>query len=191
MLFAFTLEAIGVATGIPFSPYSYSDALGLKLLDVPLLIPLAWTMMAYPALLLARTLTASAHRLITPLTAVTGAWALTSWDLFLDPQMVTAGYWTWVNPTPNLLGVSDIPAVNFLGWLFATFALMLLLYKLPTDRPPSNQGVPASLWTWTWIGGVVANAFFFGRPAVAAWGGICMGLVTIPYLLALKRRESA
>ena len=33
-----------------------------------------------------------------------------------------------------------------------------------------------------WIGGIVANAVFLSRPAVAVWGGVAMGLVAVPYL---------
>ena len=50
--FAITLtaELIGVATGVLFGNYSYSDRLGLKVLGlVPLVIPVAWLMMLYPA----------------------------------------------------------------------------------------------------------------------------------------------
>ena len=33
-----------------------------------------------------------------------GAFALTSWDLFLDPQMVSAGYWRWNHNAVDLPG---------------------------------------------------------------------------------------
>src|SRR3982751_3694029 len=45
----FAVEAVGVATGFPFGTYDYSGQLGPKLLGVPLIIPLAWTWMAWPA----------------------------------------------------------------------------------------------------------------------------------------------
>ncbi|MFD0822936.1 carotenoid biosynthesis protein, partial [Micromonospora zhanjiangensis] len=51
------VEALGVATGVPFGTYAYSGALGPKLLGVPLVIPLAWTWMAWPAWLAAVRLT--------------------------------------------------------------------------------------------------------------------------------------
>ena len=35
---------------------------------------------------------------------------------------------------------------------------MLLLSLLPTRAV--SEAVPATLWAWTWIGGIVANAFF-------------------------------
>src|SRR3982751_6848949 len=79
----FAVEAVGVATGFPFAPYDYSGQLGPKLLGVPLIIPLAWTWMAWPAWLAAIRL---AHgRAARVMLAAAG---LAAWDLFLDPQMV-------------------------------------------------------------------------------------------------------
>ena len=49
----FAVEAVGVATGFPFGVYDYSGELGPKLLGVPLIIPLAWTWMAWPGWLAA------------------------------------------------------------------------------------------------------------------------------------------
>ncbi|MEI8081715.1 MAG: carotenoid biosynthesis protein [Actinomycetes bacterium] len=180
VVFAIVVEAIGVWSGLPFGHYTYGSSLGPQLLGVPLLIPLAWAMAAYPALLLARRLGTHPVSVV-----VIGAFALTSWDLFLDPQMVSQGYWTWSNVGLTLPGVQLIPATNFLGWFVASLILMLLLAPLPATR--AAEGVPAILWAWTWVGGVVANACFFGRVPVALWGGLAMGLVTVPYLLALNR----
>ena len=52
-------EAVGTATGFPFGAYEYSGTLGWEVLDVPVVIPLAWTMMAWPMLLLGRRLSAA------------------------------------------------------------------------------------------------------------------------------------
>ncbi len=60
-------EAVGVRTGLPFGDYSYAGTLGPEVLDVPLVVPLAWTMMAYPVLLAARRLT---RRWVVPAAAV-------------------------------------------------------------------------------------------------------------------------
>jgi putative membrane protein len=80
-------EAVGVATGVPFGSYAYGDDLGPKVLDVPVLVPMAWTMFAYPALLVGRTARRSMPVVAWPI----GALALASWDVFLDPQMVAEG----------------------------------------------------------------------------------------------------
>ena len=187
MVFAFAVEVVGIASGWPFGSYRYGESLGPSVLSVPLIIPLAWAMTAYPALLIARRL-ASTWTPNNPLAiSAIGAVALTTWDLFLDPQMVSAGYWSWNDSTPALPGSPTVPILNFVGWFVCSFLLMLLLSPLP--GVPAAEGVPATLWTWTWVGGVIANAFFFGRIGVAFWGGLGMGLVTVPYLMLLARER--
>lgn len=169
------IEYVGTTTGFPFSPYEYTDALTPQVFGVPVLVPLAWSMMAYPALLVGRRLAQGTAARIG-----IGAFALSSWDLFLDPQMVAEGYWVWLSDLPGLPGVPQIPIVNYLGWLLGSAVLMAVLSRLPDT--PAPEGVPALLYGWTWIGGIVANAVFLGRPWVALWGGIAMGLVAVPYL---------
>src|SRR5690606_27651627 len=46
-LAGFAIEAVGVATGSIFGTYSYSDVLGPKLLDTPLIIGINWLMLIY------------------------------------------------------------------------------------------------------------------------------------------------
>ena len=51
---------------------------------------------------------------------------MATWDLYLDPQMVSEGYWTWFadgNPT------SQIPVTNFFGWVISAALIYLLLIK--------------------------------------------------------------
>jgi hypothetical protein len=129
----FLAEAIGVATGVPFGSYSYAGSLGPRLLGVPVIIPLAWTMMAYPALVVGRRCATG----VGPRIAVS-ALALASWDVFLDPQMVDAGHWKFAAGNgPTLTG---IPLVNFAGWLLVALLLMALLHAvLPAPRPRSSQ----------------------------------------------------
>jgi putative membrane protein len=170
-------EAVGVRTGKPFGQYSYSDSLGPRLLEVPIVVPLAWTMMAYPMLLAAR-------RLTRRWTALVGGLGLAGWDVFLDPQMVGDGRWRWADPTPGLPGVHDVPLTNFAGWLLVSVVLMgLLSLLLPRDR--GSEAMPAVLLGWTYVGSIVGNLFWFGSPAVALAGGVAMGLVVLPYAWSL------
>jgi putative membrane protein len=188
-----TAEAIGVRTGLPFGEYGYARSLGPRLLEVPLIVPLAWLMMAYPCLLLGRRLAPASRRSAgsgrprrAPVTtvAVTGGLALAAWDLFLDPQMVAAGHWSWAHPTPALPGVPGVPLTNYAGWVVVSLLVVAALHLTFPDRPRAPEGVPGALLAWTWAGSTVGNAVFFHRPAVAVWGGAVMGLVVVPYLLA-------
>jgi uncharacterized membrane protein len=184
-------EAVGVASGRPFGQYAYAGTLGPQLLGVPLLVPLAWTMMAYPALLAARRL-APAGPARRPSVALLGGATLAAWDLYLDPQMVAAGHWSWTFPAPSLPGVPDVPLTNTAGWLLVgTLMTALLDALLPALSTPAGELLPAALLTWTWLGSFVANVAFFGRPAVGLLGGIGMALVVVPYLLRLRAARRA
>ena len=178
-------EVVGVRTSVPFGEYAYTGGLGPEAFDVPLVVPLAWVMMTYPALLVGRRLTSTRWARV-----LVGAWALASWDVFLDPQMVDAGHWAWADPTPGLPGVSGVPLTNFAGWLLVALVLVTALdAALPRTAPGSalEDLVPGALYLWTYFSSVLAHAVFFGRPPVALAGGLLMGLVALPYAVAWLR----
>ena len=180
----FAVEAVGVATGFPFGTYDYSGQLGPKLLGVPLIIPLAWTWMAWPGWLAALRLTGSRAGRI-----VLAAAGLAAWDLFLDPQMVAEGYWTWQHPVPALPGVPGIPIGNYLGWFGFALLLMTALSAASRVTAPEPRDAPMLvLWLWTYASSVLAHAVFLHLPASAAWGGVIMGAVVVPLAIKLRRR---
>ena len=175
-------EAVGTATGVPFGQYEYADTLGPQLLDVPVVIPLAWAMFAYPCLVVGQRLASSALG-----ASAVGAVAMASWDLFLDPQMVEAGHWRFSDVEASLPGAPGIPLSNYLGWLLVALLMMGAL-QLLGRRPDADDGVPGALFLWTWASSVLANAVFFERPVVALLGGLVMGAVAVPYARSLRRR---
>jgi len=174
------IEAIGSTQGVPFGAYDYTGSLGAKLGGVPLVIPLAWAMMAYPALIVGQRLTRS--RVLLPFVA---GLALASWDLFLDPMMVADGHWIWQDASLALPGIPGIPLQNFIGWYVVAVVMTGLLSLLPRIEVDDNQ--PIALWLWTYVSSVLANAAFLGRPSVALVGGIVMGVVAIPLTIGLWR----
>lgn len=175
------VEAVGVATGVPFGAYAYTDTLGYQLLGVPAVIPLAWTMMGYPAFVVGRRITR--HPIAGPVVA--GA-ALAAWDLFLDPQMVAAGHWTWAPSSgPHLL---EIPVGNFAGWFGVATLMMFALWRTADDAEHDDR-VPLVLYLWTYASSVLAHAVFFDLAASALAGGIGMGAVVA--LLIVRERRSA
>ncbi len=183
----FLAEAVGVASGLPFGRYAYTGSLGPELAGVPLIIPLAWTMMGYPAFVVAGRLVSGRLVSVRIARAVVTGWALASWDLFLDPQMVDAGNWRWAHPHPGLPGVPHVPLTNYAGWLAVAMTMGLLLaYVLPEHRPAPG-GVPVALYLWTYASSVLAHAAFFDLPGSALWGGAAMGLVALPVAWRLIR----
>ncbi|HTO23780.1 MAG TPA: carotenoid biosynthesis protein [Spirochaetia bacterium] len=113
----FGLEAIGVATGLVFGPYSYGTVLGPKLLGVPLVIGLNWPLVILGAVTLAARVAGN------PLAAALMAGALAcGFDWVLEPFAVSAGYWTWL--------AGPIPVRNYVAW-FLTSMLLALAFTVP------------------------------------------------------------
>lgn len=180
LVFGWLIEAIGTGTGFPFGAYTYGERLGPTLGSVPWVIPLAWAMMSYPIYLVsARACRGRGTRI------ALGATLLASWDLFLDPQMVSEGHWSFADPTPALPGVSGIPVTNFAGWLLAAAIVMTLVDMIagPPLPPVDPASPPVALLLWVYASNVLANAVFFGRPAVAVIGAVGMG---IPMAIAVR-----
>ncbi|MEU8182702.1 carotenoid biosynthesis protein [Micromonospora sp. NPDC049047] len=212
----FAIEAIGVATGVPFGSYDYSGELGPKLAGVPLIIPLAWTWMAWPAWLAAVRLTGGASQADDDANSsgatngggasrtgrggsAAGLWVrrialatvgLAAWDLFLDPQMVAEGYWRWRDVTAALPGLAGIPVSNYLGWLLFAVLMMSALRPLagPAAAHTDRRDAPmVALYLWTYFSSILAHAVFLDLPASALWGAAGMSVTAVPLAVTLVR----
>jgi len=181
-VFALLVEIIGSKTGWPFGSYVYDDSLGIKIAGVPVLVPFAWIMMAHPVLIAAR-------KTIPSWAFLYGGAGLMVWDLFLDPQMVAAGRWSWDVVGPHVPFQPEIPLSNSAGWLFAGMGLMALLNLiLPKERRKAgvNSTIPDLFLAWTIFSGVVGNLFFFDRIGVALVGGLAFAIWIAPYLFVIS-----
>jgi uncharacterized membrane protein len=178
-----SLEMLSVQTGFPYGWYSYSSKLGPGLAGVPLLVPLCWQMMAWNAL--------SVAKLIVPKrwpkasVILIAALALTAWDVFLDPQMVRSGLWTWARQGEYV----GIPLENYAGWLMTAlilFAAFSRLVKFSSDSRLTWFAIlPVLSYAWTWFGSSIVNVFWWGQPVVGLAGFIAMGLFAVPALKIL------
>jgi putative membrane protein len=181
-IFALLIEILGSKTGWPFGTYAYDDSLGFKIAGVPVIVPFAWIMMAHPVLIAAR-------KTIPSWAFLYGGAGLMVWDLFLDPQMVAAGRWSWDVVGPHVPFQPEIPLSNTAGWLFAGMGLMALLNLiLPKERRKSgiNSTVPDLFLAWTLFSGVIGNLLFFDRAGVALIGGIAFVIWAAPYLFVIS-----
>jgi len=121
------IENLGVATGFPFGPYHYTDALGPKLGYVPLMIGPAYLGVGYLSWVLGGILIGDVRRqsdgwqvVATPLV---GAFIMVMWDLAMDPMASTlAQWWIWHKGG----GYFGVPLQNYLGWYLTVFAFMLI-----------------------------------------------------------------
>ena len=170
---AWGLEWVGSTTGFPFGVYHYTDRLWPQLAGVPLLIPLAWLMMLPSAWAVASVIVGGQRdwRFV-----LVSAAAFTAWDLFLDPQMVSWGYWVWAMPG----GYFGIPWINFGGWFLGAALLTLIV------RPPTlPQAGLILVYAVTWFLQTVGQFVFWQMPGPALAGGLGMGFfLLLAYLRA-------
>lgn len=178
-VFGFGADVLGVHTGVPFGDYRYSATLGVQVWGVPLIAALAWAMLAWPAALVARRLAGT-----TPVRVLVGGWALASWDLFLDPQLVAAGAWRWAGPNPHLPGVPAVALTNYAGWLLVATLISLAVQAILAGAPAADDRWMVALYVWTYVSSIVGLAVFLHLRAAAFWGAFGMGVVALP-LMAL------
>ncbi|MFG3439535.1 carotenoid biosynthesis protein [Nonomuraea sp. NPDC047897] len=163
----YVAELAGVASGVPFGAYSYTEVLQPQLLDVPVIVPVAWGGMGLAAYAVAPG--GGATRV------VLGAVALTAWDLFLDPQMLRLGAWTWHDGG----FYRDVPLTNFAGWLLVSLLVMTVIHGLLPDV--SGAAGPAAVYAVMAVMETVGFALVFRPPdlVVAVCGGLAMGVFVV------------
>ena len=161
---AAVVEGVGTATGRPFGRYRYSDRLVPQVAGLPVVVPGAWWAMALPAREVAHA--ALGSRSSRPARIALGAVALTAWDLFLDPQMTTEGYWTWARRGRY----RGIPLSNYAGWLVTGAAIMAVLEAVLPPGEPDRALV--AQYAGMAVMETVGFAAFFGDRVVAAIGGV-------------------
>lgn len=141
---SWVFEEVGVATGLVFGHYHYTDALGPWLGSVPVLIPLAWFMMIYPSYVAAN-LIVDGRVVGTPGSgghlvglALLGALVMTAWDLLADPILSgpTIRAWVWEQGGPYY----GVPLQNYLGWVATTFVVFLLYRAVERRWRPRPAG---------------------------------------------------
>jgi len=180
-------EHTGVATGLIFGHYHYSDKLGYKLGHVPLVIPLIWFMMMYPSYIIANLIgngrpvgdQGGTGRIIW--LSLLGAATITAWDLAVDPVFSSLGFWIWEDGGPYF----GVPLHNFAGWLMTTFTIFLVyrLWERKTGIQPIGPVTTLTGWMPPFIYGSQALSVFV-RPNLGIIIFFAMGF---PLLAAINR----
>jgi len=166
-------EWVGTRTGFPFGAYTYTDVLWPQIGGVPVLVALAWAGMGLAAYAVAPG--------PGPVRVATGALALTAWDLFLDPQMLRLGAWTWAEEG----AYRGVPLGNFAGWLLVSALVMAVIHTV-VGRSASGATGLIALYTVMAVMETIGFAAVFRPqdPTVALVGGAAMGVFAV---LAWKR----
>lgn len=127
----FMAEVTGVHTGLLFGNYSYGKALGIKFLEVPLIIGINWFVIIYCSGISIQTVL---HKLVKGVSVqnqklsaslkifsviIDGAILATFFDWLMEPIAIKLGFWHW-----NEGGA--IPVYNYLCWFIISAALLTI-----------------------------------------------------------------
>ena len=174
--FALAFETLALKIGVPYGDFSYTDALGSKLLGTtPWIVALAYPPILLVGFWFASKFTRSFARVI--LTAVFA----TMIDLVLDPATVKLEFWMWDSPGPYF----GVPIINFVGWLVSGFIGGLILHALwgKSERvkaPVAYSGLAVLLF-WTGVNAGVGQLVPFGI-------GILFSIVVLVVLILEKQQ---
>lgn len=137
MLFGFFIEVVGTKTGVIFGEYFYGKSLGIKMLDVPLIIGINWLLLIY---VISGFL--SAVNNIFAFSSL-AAFIMTSLDYLIEPVAVKLDFWQWNN------GI--IPTQNYIAWFVIS---ILLFYCTKKFYGKINN-------TFSYVVLIIQFAFFF------------------------------
>jgi putative membrane protein len=124
-LIGFSVEAIGVATGILFGSYTYGSVFGFKIFETPLLIGVNWLFLALSTYGVVQYFTKKALWLI-----LLPAFLMTALDFLVEPVAVHLGFWHWENDI--------IPLQNYGMWFLTSVAIHAMTYVF---RPKINSKI--------------------------------------------------
>ncbi|MDX1906315.1 MAG: carotenoid biosynthesis protein [Bacteroidia bacterium] len=126
----YLVELAGVTTGMIFGSYSYGQALGFKIAQVPPLIGLNWVMLLYITGIMARAATDNIW-----LQASVGAALMVLLDILIEPMAIRFDMWYWAG------GV--IPLQNYFAWYVISW---FMHYAFHMQRLPAHNQLAVPLY---------------------------------------------
>ena len=116
-ILTFTLEAIGVNSGLIFGNYTYGKTLGFSVFNVPLIIGFNWVLVILGAVGITQIFFKNIF-----LNSFFSALLAVIFDFILEPIAIRLDYWNWQN--------NAIPVQNYIAWFIIAFIASLIFYKL-------------------------------------------------------------
>ncbi|MBM4159516.1 MAG: carotenoid biosynthesis protein [Ignavibacteria bacterium] len=119
LLVTFLSEASGANLGFPFGEYAYTDRLGPKLLDVPLVIPFAWLGVLVPAWI-------SSGHFLKFKKVVVASILVTVFDAIMEFAADALDLWHWKGGLPTEL--------NYISWFVISYGCLSLLNRYAKEK---------------------------------------------------------
>ena len=145
LVYGFFAEYMGENYGWFFGDYDFTDNLGLRIIGVPVVIPLMWFGLTYISYVLGNIMLRRAPRETSSsigemiVLSFFGAILVTAYDLAADPYMVhVAKAWVMAKTDGWWFGET---LQGFFGWWFVSF-MMLLTFRFVNRKAPKKTMAP-------------------------------------------------
>jgi uncharacterized membrane protein len=141
-------ESLSLRTGFPFGHYSFTNVMGPKLLQLPVMLALAYVGMGYISWIVGLLILGYASKPIsgsrTFSLPILASFIMVAWDLAMEPVWATIDRaWIWRDGGAYF----GVPVSNFFGWyltVFVFYQLFALFLRGQPERPRSENRV----WYW-------------------------------------------
>lgn len=127
------LEIAGVATGKIFGEYAYGNSLGIKFMDVPLMIGVNWVMLVISSATVVLKVSESIW-----IRSILGASVMVGIDFCIEPLSAYLDFWYWEG--------NGIPLENYVAWWLGSFFFQLLFQIIYVKRSSETVRNPVALW---------------------------------------------
>lgn len=121
--FVYLCQALGVNSGFPFGEFAYTNQLGPKLLDVPVIVPFSWLAILIPAWV-------AADKVLRYRNVVVAAIIVTASDAVLEFAADALDLWHWRGGLPTEL--------NYISWFAVSYVAFTILEKYAQEKEPSR-----------------------------------------------------
>lgn len=114
VLIGFFIELVGVKTGFLFGEYSYGDSLGYKVLEVPLVIGLNWSILCLSIFSIFSVFIKKKYLLV-----IFSSISMVLLDFIIEPVAIEFSFWSWSSVS--------IPVQNYIMWFFTSVLMHYIL----------------------------------------------------------------
>jgi putative membrane protein len=115
-LLGYWAEVIGVKTGLIFGSYTYGNSLGIKVLEVPLVISINWSLLICASIITIKRFLNNKW-----LVLLTASVLITLIDLLIEQVAYKLDFWSFGQGLPGIH--------NYIGWICVAFASPLFFYN--------------------------------------------------------------
>ena len=137
-------ESLSLRTGFPFGHYYFSDVMGPKVMQVPILLVVAYLGLGYISWILGLLILGYRDKHLVGVRVVAlpllASLIMVAWDLSMEPDWATIDRaWIWQGGGAYF----GVPVSNFLGWYLTAYlfyqSFALYCRARPVLSPPSSQ----------------------------------------------------